>query len=299
MEKIEISIIIPTYNRTELLIKTLLAINDQKYNMKTVEVIVIDDCSTISPENDLSYLKTKYALRFYREKKNIGQGQIRNRGIKMAQGRYIFFIGDDTVPKDNFIDEHMKLHNKIDGIAVLGQVLWAPELRNEFMNFIERIQFHYHTIKDKNNVKLHFYTSNISLEKRWFQFGEYSDKFRNYGLEDIELGYRLENNGLRVIYTPKAIVYHFHSYSFEQFCLRMRNVGKSAVIFAKLHPELKRKYLLPCHSLINFGSLILSRKIFKYINRKMYWYSSFVNHYLSGIEEEIKNSKGKTHKNYK
>jgi len=258
--------------------------------MEEVEVIVIDDFSQINPEREVSSLETRYKLRFFREGKNIGQGQIRNRGMKLARGKYVFFIGDDAIPAENLIELHMNLHQKIPDIAVLGKVLWAPELRNEFMDFIEKIQFHYHTIKDKNNVKLHFYTSNISLEKKWFKNQEYSPKFRNYGLEDLELGYRLEKTGLRVIYNSEAIVYHFHPFSFEQFCRRMKNVGISAVIFAKLHPELKRRYILPFRNIIKLLSFILSRKFINQINNKIYWYANFVYYYLIGIEEELKNS---------
>lgn len=287
MEKLIISIIIPTYNRTDLLIKTIHALNNQSYDLEKVEVIVIDDCSLTNPEDDVFKLDTKYRLRFYRETRNIGQGRIRNRAIKLAEGEYIFFIGDDTVPQDNFLEEHMKIHDKSRGIAVLGRVLWAQELRNEFMNYIEKIQFHYHTIKDRNDVKLHFYTSNISLEKKWFDNEEYSDKFRNYGLEDIELGYRLENNGLRVVYNPDAVVYHYHTYSFEQFCMRMKNVGISAVIFARLHPELRRRYIVPFRSFIKAGSFMLSRNYVKHINRKLYWFSNFVYYYLEGVEKEL------------
>lgn len=291
MEKILISVIIPTYNRKDMLIETLRALNGQSYNLEEVEVIVIDDCSPLNPEQEISNLETRYKLRFFREMKNIGQGRIRNRGIKLATGKYLFFIGDDTVPGIDFMEEHMKLHAKFSGIAVLGQVLWASQLRNDFMDFIERIQFHYHTIKDKNDVKLHFYTSNISLEKRWFIDDEYSDKFKNYGLEDLELGYRLEKKGLRVVYNPDAIVYHFHPYSFEQFCNRMRNVGVSAVIFAQLHPELKNKYILPFHNILKAGSFVLSGKVFKHINRKLYWFSNFIFNYLKGVEEELRNTK--------
>jgi len=248
----------------------------------------MDDHSTLSPECEISKLKTGYTLRFFREDHNIGQGRIRNRGIKLAQGKYVFFIGDDMIPSENFIEEHMNIHKENAGVAVLGRVLWAPELRNEFMNYIERIQFHYHTIKDKNNVKLHFYTSNISLEKHWFSNEEYSEKFRNYGLEDLEIGYRLENKGLRVIYNQDALVYHYHTYSFDQFCIRMKNVGKSAVIFVRLHPELKRRYILPFNGFFKMGCFVFSNKLFKKINNKLYWSSNFIYSYLCGVEEEMR-----------
>ncbi len=286
----KISIIIPTYNRKALLIETLQGLNVQSYNMEDVEVIVIDDFSHDNPELDIANLKTKYKLRFFREKQNIGQGQVRNRGINLAYGKYVFFIGDDTIPKENFIEEHMSLHQRFSGIAVLGRVLWAAELRNDFMNFIEKIQFHYHTIKDKNNVKLHFYTSNISLEKKWFEKEQYSTEFRNYGLEDIELGYRLEKRGLRVVYNPEAIVYHFHPYTFEQFCLRMKNVGISAVIFAQLHPELKRRYIPFFRAFLKMGSFFVSSNFMKHFSKKIYWYSNLVYYYLIGIEEELRKS---------
>ena len=285
MEK-ELTIIIPTYNRASILVRTLKAINEQKYNLKNIEVIVVDDCSKDNPKKDISKVRLKYNLRFYRMKKNAGQGMVRNFAIDKARGKYLFFIGDDTIPDKMFLNEHMKIHKKNRGLAVLGKVLWAKEVRNEFMNFIEGIQFHYDNIKDKNNVKMHFYTSNISLEKKWFDNEKYSNNFNNYGLEDLELGYRLENKGLRVIYNPLAKVYHVHSYNFEQFCERMRKVGRSAVIFIQIHPELKRKYIPRLMGVYKLGSFILSRKLFKSINKKIYWYSRFVYEYIEGVQEK-------------
>jgi len=282
-------VLIPTYNRIEILKKVLHAYNNQSYDMKKVEILVLDDCSKKNPKKEVLKIKTKYKLRFFRMKKNIGQGRVRNKGIKLANGKYLLFTGDDMIPERNLIEEHMRLHKKYKGIAVLGKVLFDKEIRNEFMNYIEKIQFHYHNIKDKNNVKFHFYTSNISLEKSWFKNERYSEKFKNYGLEDIEIGYRLEKKGLRVVYNPDALVFHYHSYNFEQFCQRMYNVGKSAVIFVKLHPELKRKYIPWFRRLFKLGSFILSNRFFRKINKKLYWYSNFVCYYLKGVEEELKN----------
>lgn len=283
----KLSIIIPTYNRASLLKKVLKKINKQSYDLKNVEVLVLDDFSIINPKPEIVDLKLKYKLRFFRMKKHMGQGMLRNVGIKLARGKYILFMGDDTLPKTNLFEKHMKLHHKYSKIAVLGRVYWANKLRNEFMDFIENIQFHYQTIKNNKDVKLHFYTSNISLEKSWFKDESFSREFNNYGLEDLELGYRLEKRGLRIIYNPRAIVYHHHCYNFEQFCKRMKNTGKSAVIFTKLHPELKRKYIPYFKGIIKLSSNILSKGSFKYFNKKLYWYSNFIRSYLDGIEEEL------------
>ena len=264
----EMTIIIPTYNRIDILKKVLEAYNNQTYNPKKFEIIVFDDFSRLNPKKEIKKIKTKYKVRFYRMEKNGGQGKVRNKAINLARGRYILFTGDDMIPEKNLIEEHMKIHRERERVAVLGKVLWHKEVRNEFMDYIEGIQFHYNNIKDRDDVKFHFYTSNISLDKSWFKDEEYSKDFNNYGLEDIELGYRLEKKGLRVIYNPDALVYHVHTYNFEQFCNRMFNVGKSAVIFVRLHPELKRRYIygFPFNKILKFGSFVLSRI---YLNKKL------------------------------
>jgi len=287
MEK-EITILIPTHNRGRILVKTLEAINAQTYDLNKVEVLVIDDFSEDNPKRSLTEFlqrnKVRFQLRYFRMPRNSGQGMVRNRGVGLAEGRMLFFLGDDTIPKENFIHEHMKVHHENEGeeIAVLGRVFWADEVRNDFMNYIENIQFHYQTIKDKNNVKFHFYTSNISLAKKWFRNEKYSEAFKNYGLEDLEIGYRLENNGLRVVYNPEAIVYHHHSYDFRQFCDRMVNVGRSAKVFVELHPELKRKFIPLGINILKWFAFLLSRK--KIFSRRLYWYSNFIYCYIKGLQ---------------
>jgi len=284
MEKIKLTIIIPTYNRADILIRTLKAIDEQDYNLNEVEVLVVDDHSDNNPEYLISNLKTKYCLRFFRMEKNVGAGMVRNRAIDLAQGKYLLFIGDDTIPDKSLIKEHIKLHDRNQNIAVLGYVRWAEEIRDEFMDYIAKIQFHYQNIKDKNDVKFHFYTSNISLEKKWFQTEKFNSKFKGYGLEDIEIGYRLENKGLRVIYNPNAMVSHIHHYNFNQFCERMEKVGESAVIFVNLHPELRRRYIPIFLNIFLIASFLLSMNAL--LGRKLYWRFNFIFNYFKGIKTE-------------
>ena len=282
-----ISIIIPSYNRVEVLRRTLKAIDRQNFELEDVEVLVMDDASSDDYGELVKEISNsaKFLLRYFRNNKNIGQGLTRNKAIDLAEGEYVFFIGDDTVPNFDFLKEHMRIHENNSDVAVLGKVVWADEVRNKFMNFIEPIQFHYQTIRDPSNVSLHFYTSNISLNSTWLKEERYSSAFKNYGFEDLELGYRLEKNGLRVIYNPDAIVHHVHSYDLDSFCERMYRTGLSAPIFASLHPEIKRRYIPLGWKIVKHITSIFAR--YPIIGVRAYWYARIVNQYLQGVERSM------------
>ena len=101
-----VSIIIPTYNTAKYLPACLDSIINQTY--RNLEIILIDDGST-----DNSYeIAKEYAQKDFRIKlihqKNAGQSCARNRGIKLATGKYIGFIdSDDQIEKD-FIEKLLK-----------------------------------------------------------------------------------------------------------------------------------------------------------------------------------------------
>ena len=61
--------------------------------------------------------------------------------------------------------------------------------------------------------------------------------------DDIELGYRLERQGMRLHYRPLAVTCHHHEMTPESFAARQRNAGRMAVVFARKHPELGRGVL--------------------------------------------------------
>lgn len=94
---IKLSIIIPTYNRNEKLLKLLNILNMQITD--EVEVIVIDDHS----DNELKLDFPKW-LKYIRLKENSGGASVpRNVGLDNASGEYIAFIDVDDTVKDNYI----------------------------------------------------------------------------------------------------------------------------------------------------------------------------------------------------
>ena len=91
----DLSIIIPTYNRNEYIVKLLDKLHSQMKD--NVEVIVVDDHSDISLEN--SWFKY-----IYLDENSGGASVPRNVGLDNAKGRYICFVDADDMVSDDYIE---------------------------------------------------------------------------------------------------------------------------------------------------------------------------------------------------
>ena len=101
---------------------------------------------------------------------------------------------------------------------MLGYVTWSPEIKvTPFMRWLERggPQFKYWTINNPQNVSWrHLYTANISFKRQFLlEDGFFDEDFPNAAYEDTELGYRLHQRGLRIVYNKRAVAYHYHAIS--------------------------------------------------------------------------------------
>jgi GT2 family glycosyltransferase len=110
-------------------------------------------------------------------------------------------------------------------VAVLGHVIWSPEVHpTPFMNWLGFAGpvFDYQSLSPGMPVDGgHFYSNNISLKVEFLRKnGTFDEDFRTYGYEDLELGYRLANRGLRLLYNPDAFGYHYKFMSFADACRR-------------------------------------------------------------------------------
>ena len=106
------SVIIPTFNRAEILRRNLNLLATQTFD--DFEVVVIDDGST---DETLRLLrdfekKVEFPLRFLTQK-NSGQGVARNQGIKISAGEILLFLGDDMLPLPNLLEKHAEFHDSI------------------------------------------------------------------------------------------------------------------------------------------------------------------------------------------
>ncbi len=94
-----VTVIIPTYNRCNLLMDAINSVLAQSY--KDFELLVIDDGSTDNTKQTIAEIKDNRIKYFY--KNNGGVSSARNHGLKNAQGQFICFLDSDDLWPSNFL----------------------------------------------------------------------------------------------------------------------------------------------------------------------------------------------------
>jgi len=238
-----VSVVVPTYNRMDVLPEVLDAIEGQR-GASEFEVVVVDDGSTDDTRAFLAERRFAVPARVLCQE-NRGPAAARNAGVAAAAGERVAFLGDDTVPTQGWLAAHLRAHRERGGgeeLAVIGYTRWHPRVRlNPFLRYINEygLQFGYRIIDDPENVPFNFfYTSNLSLSRRRLLGEPFDEGFPYPAWEDIEVSYRLAAAGQRLVYEPRAVVLHDHPTTIERFCTRQEKAGYCAVVFHRLHPEL-------------------------------------------------------------
>jgi len=234
------SLVIPTYNRLDMLLRVLDALDAQQ-DAPDFEVIVINDGS----KDDTDRVMSQRSGITFKTQPNGGPGRARNHGVTLARGKFVIFIGDDTVPEPRFLAEHARVHRDANDdplLACLGYTGWPHGERvTAFMDYINDygLQFGYKLIEDGAVVPYNFfYTSNISIDRQLLVDHPFDTTFPSAAWEDIELAYRLNELGLKIRYNAKAVTRHHHPMTIDSFARRQYTVGKSGAIFYQKHPEL-------------------------------------------------------------
>ena len=243
----DISVVIPTYNRCAVLLRCLRALEAQALDRRRYEIIVVDDGSTDDTPDRLQSLISPEVVRYYRQP-NSGPARARNVGIRAARGQIVLFLGDDILAAPQLLTEHVSWHHRFspETIAVLGFTDWSDGIGvTPLMTYEGKgSQFGYHLIEtgvvDPHNLPYRFfYTSNASVSRQFLMdHGLFFDEDFPYAMgEDGELAYRMQQKGLRIIYNPRALAYHEHPTTFESICRRSFLKGQMAALQVKKHPE--------------------------------------------------------------
>lgn len=244
-----ISVIIPTFNRAELLRASLQSLASQSLGTDRFEVVVVDDGSTDATRNVCLDLAGRLRLRYFRIE-NSGISAAKNLGIFASTGTILLFFDDDDLAHPRLLREHLQTHREHpeETVAVLGYTQWAPSLSvTELMHFVTEVGcflFSYPHLRDGQSLDFTYFWGGRSSCKRSLlvRCGVFNQQFR-FGAEDIELGYRLSRSGLKVIFNRGAVQYMNRAITYEEFCRRCEKQGASQFRFSQLHSDpLIRQY---------------------------------------------------------
>jgi glycosyltransferase involved in cell wall biosynthesis len=243
------SIVVPTFDRRDVLEEVLAAIEAQE-GAPPFELLVVNDGSTDGTAELLDRRRFRVPARVVHQE-NQGPAAARNHGVALASGRFVAFLGDDTVPSKGWLRAHdealrgevaVAARERGEWVGVIGYTRWHPRMRlDPFLRYINEhgLQFGYALIDEPSDVPFNFfYTSNLALDRAALVAEPFDLGFPYAAWEDIEVSYRLEQRGFRLLYQSSAVVDHDHPTSLARFCGRQERVGYSAVVFYRRHPEL-------------------------------------------------------------
>jgi GT2 family glycosyltransferase len=240
-KRMRISVIVPTYNRGDVLSKTLRGYAEQVGDHQICEVLVVDDGSKDHTASVVREWTNNAALNIrYLKQENRGLASARNHAIREAKGDLLLFGDDDIVPGRNMVAKHIAWHrvHPEPNVGVLGLVNWAPEINaTPFMVWagLYGPQFNFGYFKPGMELDFRYaYFCNTSVKASLLaEHGVFSEGFRQYGWEDLELSYRLCSHGYRLLYNPEAIGYHYKFETFENTRRRIETLYSTWPVFAK------------------------------------------------------------------
>lgn len=192
------TVLIPTYNSLASLERCLAALREQ--SCPDFEIVVVDDGSQDGTADYLKGLKW-HRLKWQRLSENQGRSAARNQAIALAEAPLLLFLDSDMVVCHNFVAAHLHFHRQ-HGAGWIGQgrVIISHDYANPTLT-----PFSPWT----DASRAFFATGNVSVAKVAVEkAGGFDLAFRHYGWEDLELGLRLRQQGLKSRPVPEAVGYH-------------------------------------------------------------------------------------------
>ena len=225
----ELSIIIPTYNRNSQLAECL-----QSLEHNDAEFIVVDDGSP-------NPVEAAPRIRILRHESHRGRAAAVNSGLRAARHNLTLIIDDDVYAAPDMVsrlaDEFAVWNNP--QLALVGRIVCDPELKMTLtMRWLEEVGPYRDISARRSGLLSNLTTSNTMVWRPFvLQHGGFDEKFTTHGLADVELGLRLKQNGLEVRLLAGAIGFHHRTVNVRDLVRRELQEGLSAVYVHSKFPD--------------------------------------------------------------
>jgi len=203
-----VSIVIPTYNRRELLGKCLKSIYAQMNDRYEYEIIVVNDGSTDDTEIYLKDLNSTYHNLIYISQENSGHSIARNVGFSRARGKIIISLDDDCMPLDNWLNGILQEFNGNPGVSIIcGRILNPTNTKIAWAEYLIDFSL-WMSSRRKENIKI-IYTANVAYRREVIERYKFQDDGKYFGYRDSIFNYELIKKGYKAVYCPNIKVAHY------------------------------------------------------------------------------------------
>lgn len=228
MVSVQVSIVIPTYNRVDDLSMCLASIGIQSALPK--EVVIVDDSDTDDVRSFIESLKNNFqdrgvSLRYIRNPLEKSLTIARNIGIQNATGDIILFLDDDVDLDDGYVKELCEIYARFPSVMGVQGLIQNLEQTGYFISIFNRFFYLGHAEKLRSRVLPSTsctypaipdgYSSPVSCEwlsgcnqsyrKEVFLTLRFDEKLKRYSYkEDVDLSYRVFKSWPQSLYLVPA-----------------------------------------------------------------------------------------------
>ena len=209
------SIVIPAYNAEKTLGECINALQKQDFS-EEFEVIVVDDGSTDKTAEIVKDFSKKNKKIKLIQQKNSGPATARNRGAMLAKSEIILFLDADCIAEKQWLKEMLKPFSDKQVSGVQGAYKSKQkELIAQFSQL--EIEHRYAMMQKQKSIDWVGSYSAAYRKKIFLQEKGFDEGFLTSSGEDPELSFKLAEKGHRLVFNPKAIVFHYHQSSLWKY----------------------------------------------------------------------------------
>ena len=243
-ERMEISVVVPTFNRRKIVLRTVGALLAQNLPCADYEIIVVVDGSTDGTSEALRSVQSDCRIRVI-EQQNRGPSAARNTGFRAAAANLVLFLDDDMLADPGLVKGHIAAHAGPGRYIAFGALYLSPDcpftLAAECFN--REIGAFY--LERNRNPQLDWHIedcvfSNASLSRALLEeIGGFDEAFRKR--EDLELGIRLFHSGAQPRYIHSAVARQYSEKTSADLISDAEAFAEADVRLARKHPEVAVK----------------------------------------------------------
>jgi len=225
------SIIIPVRNGSATIADCLRALLRQDFDAR-YEIIVVDDGST---DDTAEIVKRFKGVKLIKQPPS-GPAIARNTGAKNAKHEIVVFTDADCIPKKDWLKEMLKPFANSKVAAVQGA--YKTRQRSLIARFVQtEIEYRYNKMLRSRTIDWIGSYSAAYRRRIFLREQGFNEKFPKASGEDPELSYRLQKKGYKLVFNPKAIVYHRHPESLLHYLRKKFQHAYWRTLLYRMHKE--------------------------------------------------------------